>query len=216
MEKTNMQHDKHQREDAKHDTSTASTNDAIAGESYVEDMRSRVESVQVKTKINGLPRGVHTPETSTPNGKDKRLTAKMQLFASLLAKDMTPKEAYRKAYDCSRMSEASIGACANELMRDPRISMLMESLWQDTRTAVIADAVSARRMVMADLYKHAKDDKANLGNRLKALELIGRAVGMFTDKVESKVEEVSVDQLKRELESSLELLNNTTMRTATH
>ena len=118
-----MQHDKHQREDAKHDTSTTSTNDAISGESYVEDMRSRVESVQVKTKKNGLPVGVHTPETSTPNGKDKRLTAKMQLFASLLAKDMTPKEAYRKAYDCSRMSEASIGACANELMRDPRIKI---------------------------------------------------------------------------------------------
>ena len=211
-----MQHGKHQSEDTMHDTSTASTNDAISGESYVEDMRSRVESVQVKTKKNGLPVGVHTPETSTQSGKDKRLTAKMQLFASLLAKDMTPKEAYRKAYDCSRMSEASVQACANELMRDPRISMLMESLWQDTREAVIADAVSARRMVMADLYKHAKDTNAQLGNRLKALELIGRAVGMFTDKVESKVEEVSVDQLKKELESSLELLSAPSMRSATH
>ena len=146
----------------------------------------------------------------------RSLTAKMRLFASLLAKDMTPKEAYRKAYDCSRMSEASVQACANELMRDPRISMLMESLWQDTREAVIADAVSARRMVMADLYKHAKDANAQLGNRLKALELIGRAVGMFTDKVESKVEEVSVDQLKKELESSLELLSAPSMRSATH
>lgn len=209
-----MQHDKHQSNTDEQDTSTASTNDAISGESYVEDMRSRVENVQVKTKRNGLPRGVHTPETSSPNGKDKRLTAKMQMFCSLLAKDMSPKEAYRKAYDCSRMSEASVQACANELMRDPRISMLMESLWQDTREAVIADAVSARRMVLADLYKHAKDANAQLSNRLKALELIGRSIGMFTDKVEQTVEEVSVDQLKKELESSLALLDKTPKRLA--
>ena len=199
-----------------HDASTASTNDAIEGESYVEDMRSRVENVQVKTKRNGLPRGVHTPETSTPNGRDKRLTAKMQLFVNCLAKDLTPKEAYRKAYDCSRMSEASIYSCANELMKDPRISMLMESLWQDTKEAVIADQVAARRMVMADLYKHAKDTTAQLSNRLKALELIGRSVGMFTDKVEQTVEEVSVDQLKKELESSLALLDKTPKRQLAH
>ena len=211
-----MRTDKHQANHAEHDTSTASTNDAISGESYVEDMRSRVESVQVKTKKNGLPVGVHTQETSTQSGRDKRLTAKMQLFASLLAKDMTPKEAYRKAYDCSRMSEASIQACANELMRDPRISMLMESLWQDTKEAIIADSVSARRMVLADLYKHAKDESAQLSNRLKALELIGRSVGMFTDKVEQTVEEVSVDQLKKELESSLALLNTPSKRPMAH
>jgi len=211
-----MRNDKHQANHTEENASTASTNDAISGESYVEDMRSRVESVQIRTKKNGLPVGVHTQETSTPNGKDKRLTAKMQLFCSLLAKDMSPKEAYRKAYDCSRMSEASVQACANELMRDPRISMLMESLWQDTKEAIIADSVSARRMVMADLYKHAKNEKENLSNRLKALELIGRSIGMFTDKVEQTVEEVSVDQLKKELESSLALLDKTPKRQLAH
>jgi hypothetical protein len=48
------------------------------------------------------------------------------------------------------------------------------------------------------------------GSKLKALELIGRAVGMFTDKVETKVEEVSTDQLKRELEGHLALLDQAT------
>lgn len=71
-------------------------------------------------------------------------------------------------------------------------------------------------MVLADLYKHAKDESAQLSNRLKALELIGRSVGMFTDKVEQTVEEVSVDQLKKELESSLALLDKTPKRTMTH
>jgi len=47
-----------------------------------------------------------------------------------------------------------------------------------------------------------------LSNRLKSLELMGRAVGMFTDKVETKTEEVNVDTLKKELESSLLLLQS--------
>jgi hypothetical protein len=38
--------------------------------------------------------------------------------------------------------------------------------------------------------------------------MMGRAIGMFTDKVESKVETISTEQLKAELESSLELLGN--------
>jgi hypothetical protein len=61
---------------------------------------------------------------------------------------------------------------------------------------------------MNELYKHANDDKAQLSNRLKSLELMGRAIGMFTDKLESKIEEVNVDSLKKELESSLALLDS--------
>jgi len=60
---------------------------------------------------------------------------------------------------------------------------------------------------MEQLLKHSEQAKQE-GTKLKALELMGRAVGMFTDKVESKVEEVSTSQLKEELKSSLALLDN--------
>jgi hypothetical protein len=60
---------------------------------------------------------------------------------------------------------------------------------------------------MEQLLKHSEDAKQE-GTKLKALELMGRAVGMFTDKVEQKIEEVSTSQLKEELKSSLALLDN--------
>jgi hypothetical protein len=60
---------------------------------------------------------------------------------------------------------------------------------------------------MEQLLKHSEDAKQE-GTKLKALELMGRAVGMFTDKVEQRVEEVSTSQLKEELKSSLALLDN--------
>jgi hypothetical protein len=93
-------------------------------------------------------------------------------------------------------------------MKDPRIKVFLESIWETVKENIIDDTIATRRKVMADLFKHADNEQAQLSNRLKSLELIGRAIGMFTDKVEQRVEEVNVDTLKRDLESSLHLLES--------
>jgi hypothetical protein len=104
------------------------------------------------------------------------------------------------------MGEASIVSEANRLLKDPRITLLLESFWKTLKENVIADQQATRRHIMSELYNHAERAGERTSDKLKALELMGRAVGMFTDKIESKTEEVNVDSLKRELESSLELL----------
>lgn len=172
----------------------------------VEDMRSAVNAVESKKKKNGLPYGVHKEETSDTQGRDKRITPKMQAFASNIVQGLSPRLAYEKAYDTSKMSHASIVADANKLLKDTRITLLLESFWNGLKENVIADQLATKRHVMAELFKHAQNEEAQLSNRLKSLELMGRAVGMFTDKLEQKVEEVNVDTLKKELESSLALL----------
>jgi hypothetical protein len=191
-----------------HNTSTTSESDASTEQAgaYVEDMRSAVAQVEIKTKKNGLPRGVHREETTDTQGRDKRLTAKMQAFASNIVQGLSPNDAYRRAYDCSNMGEASIVSEANRLLKDPRITLLLESFWKTLKENVIADQQATRRHIMSELYNHAERAGERTSDKLKALELMGRAVGMFTDKIESKTEEVNVDSLKRELESSLELL----------
>lgn len=173
-----------------------------------EAIRSAVDAIDVKRKKNGLPVGVHKEELLTKSGKEKRITGKMQAFASNVVKGMSPNDAYRTAYDCSNMAEASICSEANRLLKDPRITNLLQSFWESLKENVIADQSATRRHIMNELYKHANNDKAQLSNRLKSLELMGRAIGMFTDKVESKIEEVNVDSLKKELESSLALLDS--------
>ena len=172
-----------------------------------EVMRSAVDKVEVKRKKNGLPHGVKREEMLNAQGKEKRITAKMQAFVSNIANGMSPKDAYRKAYDCSRSAESTIISSANELLKDSRISELLESVWETVKENIVNDAVATKRHVMSELFKHAQNDEAQLSNRLKSLELMGRAVGMFTDKVESKVEEISTEQLKKELETSLALLD---------
>jgi len=102
---------------------------------------------------------------------------------------------------------SSQASTANKLLKNERISALVEGLWHSSKESIINDAIATRRHVMEQLMQHAESAKQE-GTKLKALELMGRAVGMFTDKVEQKIEEINTDQLKQELKSSLALLDN--------
>jgi hypothetical protein len=51
--------------------------------------------------------------------------------------------------------------------------------------------------------------------KLRALELIGKEVGMFTDRVEQVTETIDSDALKKELESHLHLLDNVKKKVST-
>lgn len=178
--------------------STFAENDEGAGISEA-IQQAAAESKPDKTK-NGRVRGVN---------KGKRVvTAKMRCFASLVAQGKSPREAYRTAYNVGDRKEHLIITGANRLMRDVRIQALTEDVWSSVAENIVDDAVATRRFVMGELKKHADNAKQDSA-KLKALELMGRAVGMFTDKVESKVEEISTEKLKAELESSLHLLGET-------
>lgn len=167
-----------------------------------EQLRAAVEGVSERRTRDGRLYGVKS-ETKG------RITAKQRLFASLIVQGMAPREAYRKAYNCLTANESTIAVSANRLMNDPKVSVLLQSSLDKREENLINDAIATRRHVMQELLNHSKEMKSE-GSKLKALELIGRAVGMFTDKVETKVEEVSTEQLKRELESHLSLLDNAT------
>ena len=170
-----------------------------------EAMRIAVAKVREKKTKNGKVYGVK-------NKEDKRITPKMRLFSSLVAQGHSPKEAYKKAYDVRTTNEAVIQGNANKLMKDGRISGLMESVWDSVKENIVDDQVAARRKIMGDLLKHADNETNRLGDRLKALELMGKAIGMFTDRVESKIEEIDSDKLKRELDGHIQSFNTAKMK----
>ena len=166
---------------------------SIAGSS--EAIRHRINAIPLpKMNKYGLPVGVKPPE--------KRLTLKMKHFITLLGKGYSPKEAYRESYNCSRYTEASIVANANTLMKDTRITRHLDYVWDCVRENMINDVVVARQYVLQELIKHSKGMGSD-STKLKALELIGKASGMFIDRVEQKVEVVDVEQLKKELDDMI-------------
>jgi hypothetical protein len=167
-----------------------------------EAMHIAVAKVREKTTKTGKVFGVKDKEPS------KRLTANQQVFVQNILNGMTKIDAYKDAYDTRTENDTAISVNANRLIKNPKISALLGSLTDTFKEKIVNDAVDTRRYVMEQLYSYAATPEKSDNTKLKALEMMGRAVGMFTDKVEQKVEQISTDQLKAELKSHLTLLDN--------
>jgi hypothetical protein len=183
-----------QQSDSVSEATASSTN--VAGPGIRSEMLEMVKGTRERKRVDGKAWGV---KTEAP-----RITPKMRQFASLVAQGNSPRDSYRKAYAVrTDTSEATVIASANKLMKDSRITGLMEPIWESIKQNVIDDAIATRRHVLEQLHTHASDANVRTSDRLKALELMGKAIGMFVDKSEAKVEQIDPEQLKRELDSHL-------------
>ena len=131
---------------------------------------------------------------------ERRLTPKMRTFAKLVAEGCSPSESYRRAYDCSNSSSATVSANAGRLLKDPRVSEVLKQAQQ--AEGITSDPTALRLHVTRQLLHHANTMKTE-SNQIRALELLGKTIGMFTDRVETKVEEIDPERLKAELERHL-------------
>ena len=176
------------------------------------DYREAIKEQDIKVKTNGLPSGVHLENGVETSGRDKRLSPRATMFTGYVMEGHTPIVAYMKSYNCENSSHATITSNANKLMRDPRVTLLLEPLWQAKKEMILTDERIARKHIMAELFKHSKDDDTPISMKLRSLELMGKAVGLFSDKTDQMVEVIDVDALKKELESSLRLLESANKR----
>lgn len=188
-------------DEIKVDEDLSSTNTEKPGNA--EGMQMAVAKIREKKTKSGKIWGAKSDDDKA----NKRLTVQMQMFVSCLMQGQTKVQAYRNAYNSRGGTDSTIIASANKLIKDPRISALLGSLEEAVREKVIEDAVKTRRFVMERLHDKAMNASTE-SSELKALELMGRAVGMFTDKVEGKIEEISTEKLKAELKDHLKLLDN--------
>ena len=176
-------------------------NDSIEGAgNHAESMQARVAKVRERKTKTGRIYGLHDKDI-------KRLTPKMQLFVNAILSGMTKVEAYKSAYNVRTDNVSTVMGNINKLLKDKRINSLLGSLDESLKEKVIDDAVKTRRFVMERLHAKVLNAKTESAE-LKALELMGKAVAMFTDNVEQSVKQVSVQQLKEELKSHLTLLDN--------
>lgn len=114
--------------------------------------------------------------------KDKDgLTAKQRRFAELLADGLSQADAWRGAYDASRMSDAALHTAAWRLASRAEITQRVEAILTGRRAVVAAKTLPERDRVIALLRTMALDDGKPDHTRLRAAELWGRAVGAFID-----------------------------------
>ena len=152
-------------------------------------------------RADGKPKGADAYTRPRP------LTAPQMEFCKGMIQGKTMRQAYRDAYPNANGSDQVITSSAYRLSRDPRIQSTLQEAWGETVEVLAEDTAAAKRYVLKELLALSKGGKQE-GSRLKALELMGRAAGMFQPQGAETVEKVSAEQLRKELSGHLKLLDN--------
>lgn len=137
--------------------------------------------------------------------RPKPLSPRQVLFCQGVIQGKSLRQAYRDAYGNDTGSDASISASANKLMKDPRIKHILEEAWEETAEHLSEDISASKRYVLKGLLALSKNAKQE-GTKLKALELMGKASGLFAPTEVQDKAVITADQLKRELAGHIKLL----------
>ena len=138
--------------------------------------------------------------------RPKPLSPRQVLFTQGVIQGKSLRQAYRDAYANDTGSDASISASANKLMKDPRIKVILEEAWEETAEHLSEDLAASKRYVLKGLLALSKKAKQE-GTKLKALELMGKACGLFTPTEVQDKAVITAEQLKRELAGHIKLLD---------
>ena len=148
-----------------------------------------------------------TPDHLRLVGSDKdRLTAKQEGFAQKVSRGAVLSDAYRECYAADTMKDSTVWTEACKLAQHPKVSKRIKELQaqieQDRRT------IERRReeWVLKRLQEEA-DGADNASSRIRALELVGKTIGMFTDRIEQADEtQRTASEIEKELEAKLSRL----------
>lgn len=108
------------------------------------------------------------------------LTEKQERFARLVSEGQNYSRAYRHAYNTSSMSDTSVWREAHRLSRHAGVSKRVAELVDHRIQEADLHAATRRSRVIAlleEMMRTAQTDTA----RLRAAELLGKTIGLFSD-----------------------------------
>ena len=136
------------------------------------------------------------------------LTEKQDRFSHLVAEGSSYSAAYRAVYDASEMSPPSVWREAHRLSRNEKVaSRIAELVSLRQQEADVQARTRAYRVVahLEEMMTSAKSDTA----RLRAAELLGKSVGLFSESRETKVDDAaSIEELEARLQRLLASYQN--------
>ena len=142
------------------------------------------------------------------------LTPKQRAFVEGIVKGKlgTHIEVYMSVYDVARTKTGGIPKHAHidcsKLISNPKIALSIAKGLERKESSLAASAHRTRAYVIEQLYKESKESDNSSASRVRALELLGKSVSLFSDVVETK-ESRSSDLIESEIESRLvELLKD--------
>jgi hypothetical protein len=137
------------------------------------------------------------------------LTASQTAFVYGVVQGKTLKQAYKDAYPNDNSTDQGISANANRLFKHPKVQDMLQDAWGEIAENLVEDMTATKRYVMKQLLEQSKTAKQE-GSKIKCLERLGKASGLFTQAEVKDDKTVSADQLKGELAKYLRTLKRTT------
>lgn len=118
------------------------------------------------------------------------LTAKQEKFVNCIIEGMSQADAYRSAYNTSRMTDKSIHESASRLMNDVKVSARLTELREQLSSKSIMTA-QQRMEWLTELINNAE---AGTTDRLRAIDIMNKMQGEYVQKVEANVQnEVTIN-----------------------
>ena len=109
------------------------------------------------------------------------LTAKQTKFINAVSEGSSQSSAYRKAYDTSRMAPKTVWEESSRLRKHPKVSARIVELEAEKEARQRVQALSREDRILNELEDIAFGS-TNAMARLRALELLGKTVGLFKPK----------------------------------
>ena len=123
--------------------------------------------------------------------KEAELTIKQRQFVDEIIKGKlgSYKEAYASVYDVTLNKDGSIPKWveveASKLVANPKIAISIQRAIAKKEQSAVASSLRTRNYVIDQLYKESKESDSDSA-RIRALELLGKSVSLFSDVVETK------------------------------
>lgn len=144
--------------------------------------------------------------------KKKSLTPKQLKFAEALGHGIDGEpcsisDAYRHAYDTEKMSDAVIRNEASKLSQHNDVAIMVDKIIADRSRAKHVREVSTKERIENELWQIV-DNEDNNTHRLRALEMMGKSIAMFSEVTISKDEQRSLEDIEQELRAKLNSLKD--------
>jgi hypothetical protein len=149
------------------------------------------------------------PKTGSPKTaiNSEGLTAKQEAFCMAILEGTGWSDAYRQAYDAENMSAASIHREAYALATNPKIASRLERAEREKQAEQRMQRLSRAERVVQKLEQIALREGDTDGTQVRALELLGKTLGLFVDRVEKEDKtQRDADSIRAELEARLNRL----------
>ena len=114
---------------------------------------------------------------------ESMLTAKQEQFVQNIIQGMNQADAYRSAYDTSKMTDNSVYVNASKLMDNAKVALRLKEL----RNELAKPAIMSAQERLEWLTQLIKSDNESTSDKLKAADIMNKMQGEYIQKVEAEV-----------------------------